>query len=92
MPCAWPVRWCQAADQAVELAAQHAELLVGAQLRDGVDRGRRRRLLLAAPLALARVQQLAHLVGLEQPGDAEEVHLLLRADVHLAGVAELPPS
>ena len=35
------------------------------------------------------LEQLAHLVGLEQPGDAEEVHLLLRPDVHLARVAEL---
>ena len=42
-----------------------------------------------APLALPLVEQLAHLVGLEQAGDAEEVHLLLRADVHLALVAEL---
>jgi len=40
--------------------------------------------LLARPLALPVVQQVTHLVGLEQPGDAQEVHLLLGADVHLA--------
>ena len=73
-------------DQAVELAAQHRELLVGGELGHvGVGAGR----LLRAAVALALGEELAHLVGLEEPGDAEEVHLLLGADVHLALVAEL---
>ena len=42
-------------------------------------------------LALPVTEQVANLVGLEQAGDAEEVHLLLRTDVHLARVAELGP-
>ena len=37
------------------------------------------------------MEQGPDLVGLEQPGDAEEVHLLLGADVDLAGVAERRP-
>ena len=81
MPCGLAGAVVPRGDEAVELAAQHAELLVGAHLRhrlhDAVSPAVGA--LLARPLALPRVQELAHLVGLEQAGDAEEVHLLLRA-------------
>ena len=59
-------------------------------VRAATESGSRSRLaagLRAVGLALR--QQLAHLAGVEQAGDAEEVHLLLRAHVHLALVAEL---
>ena len=55
--------------------------------RVGLRRPRLRRDLARSDWRCA--QQLAHLVRLEQAGDAEEVHLLVRADVHLALVAEL---
>ena len=72
--------------EAVELPAHHRELLV----RRCLARWRRGRgCTTTGPLALPMTQQVAHLVGLEQARDPEEVHLLLRPDVHLPGVAEL---
>src|SRR5690606_38928613 len=71
-------------DQAVELAAQDGQLLVLGGRRDLVG-GRQlgapvsplTRLLLLRAVGLPLTQQVAHLVGLEQSRDAEEVHLLV---------------
>ena len=75
-------------DETVELAAQDGQLLVRGSSAtvtgsSAVDRPTR---------SLWRwCSSCTYLVGLEQPGDAEEVHLLLGPDVHLAGVAERRP-
>src|SRR6188768_1427526 len=73
-------------DQGVQLATEDSESLVGGDL--GL-RPRFRTTPQAGAVGLPLLQQVTHLVGLEQAGDAEEVHLLLRADVHLSRVAEL---
>ena len=74
-PCGAPVRWCHAADERVQLAAQLAaplELDVGRRRGRGVGRA------LVGALGPRRAQQLGHLVAVEQAGDAEEVELAAR--------------
>ena len=87
-PCGWPVRWCQAATR--PLSSRRSTASCSCVVSSGDLPGRAGRRSPACARSLCRwAQQVAHLVGLEQPGDAEEVHLLLRPDVHLARVAEL---
>jgi len=73
--------------QALELTTHHRELLVGrrlAELLGGLG------LVGCSPRrSLCRLQQVTDLVGLQQAGDPEEVHLLLGTHLHLAGMAEL---
>ena len=88
-PCGWPVRWCQAATSPLSSRRSIAQPLVGGDVARDARRSASARRSGSRALALPVLQQAAHLVGLEQAGDAEEVHLLLRPDVHLAGVAEL---
>ena len=85
-PCGWPVRWCQAATR--PLSSRRSTASCSWWSARPPFRARARRAARDA-VALPLGSSCAHLVGLEQAGDAEEVHLLLRAGVHLALVAEL---
>ena len=63
-------------DQRVELAAQLAQLPMGRHRRSGcLHRGGR----FCSCSSCRRLQQVAHLLGVEQPGDAEVVGLLVAA-------------
>ena len=89
-PWAWPVRWCQAATR--PLSSRRSTASCSWVVSSGTSGSGAGRLLRCGALALALGQQLAHLVGLEQARDAEEVHLLLGADVHLPSWPNSAPS
>ena len=71
-------------DQTVELSSEQGEFFMRRQSDHVTDLACG----VTCAFGLTVVQQIADLIRLQQTRDAEEVHLLIRADVHFAFMSE----